>query len=551
MSVRNGMLLLLALSTLLFLGACGGGSSTHVVPPPSGGFSNSSLNGTYVFSVSGVDFNSAPFAIVGAFTANGNGGISGGTLDINDLNSAQFTSGPIPNASISSSSTYSVSVDGRGQANLMTGTATPFGTITLDFVLSTGSHGLVTEFDNNASGSGTLDVQTSGTTPTGSYAFSFSGADFNGDPFATVGNFALGTGGAISSGLEDFNDAGFGSPDETLSGTVVLGPSLTPATSLGTSLSTAGNGGPLIFDVYAIDASHLKFIEMDTFATLSGDAFSQASNAFPTSSTLAFTLEGFAPFSTTNPSPASAGGFMVTDSSGNIGATSTEDADNNGTVTSAPLSFTAQTTASGTGRYTLGTFTGFFGGSNYAAYPYSSAGGGGLLLLEIDTTGSGIMVGAALTVSPAATFASGQGYGLNLTGDNFNNGVEVDDIAEFVANSTGTTVSGFIDENNDPGGTPVFQQTLTGTYAAPDSSGRGAITVPSVNTLNGGLGLTFYTVDGTTFPFIETDGGQVSSGVFVLQNASAAAAAASAHSHVFVVHSLVQAHTARTKKTAN
>ena len=75
MSVRNGIALLLALSTLLFLAGCGSGSNSPApVPPPSGNFSNANLNGTYVFSVSGTDSTGAPYAIVGTFTANGSGG---------------------------------------------------------------------------------------------------------------------------------------------------------------------------------------------------------------------------------------------------------------------------------------------------------------------------------------------------------------------------------------------------------------------------------------------------------------------------------------------
>src|ERR1700693_1112526 len=96
MSVRNGTVLLLALSALLFLAACGSNNITHPVDPPSGNFSNSNLNGTYVFSVLGVDQgNGAPYAIVGALTANGSGGITGGAFDINDEDTLEFTNGPI------------------------------------------------------------------------------------------------------------------------------------------------------------------------------------------------------------------------------------------------------------------------------------------------------------------------------------------------------------------------------------------------------------------------------------------------------------------------
>jgi hypothetical protein len=540
MSLRNGMLLLFGLSTLLFLGACGNSGTTQAVPPPSGGFSKSNLNGTYVFSVSGIDFVGAPFAMVGTFTANGNGGISGGTFDINDQDITVFPS-PIADAAISGSSTYTLGVDGRGQANLIT--TTPFATITLDFVLSTSSHGLVTEFDNNATGSGTLDIQTAGITPTGTYAFSFSGFPFSSStPYATVGNFTLT--GTSAAGLEDFNEGGINVlVQQTLTGSVEV--SNPPSTSL-----TFPSIDTLAFDVFPIDAGQLKFIEMDQFATLSGDAFSQTSTTVPTNATLAFTLEGASAVAT----PFAAGGFMVTDAAGNITVASTEDYNDDGNVSPTPSGNFTGTYAplpSGSGRNEISfpSGSGFVGGTTYAAYPST----GGLLLLEIDNVG--VMSGVA-SVQTSTAF-SADGYALNLQGDFLSTGAEVDDIAEFVANTTGTTITGLLDENTDTNGIVATGAAFSsGVYTTPDAKGRGSIstnvgTSSSNTTLNGGFFLNFYSVDGTNFPFIETDSGQVAAGVFVLQNASAAAAAASAHSHVFVVHPLVQAHTTRTKKTGN
>jgi hypothetical protein len=540
MSLRNRFVLAALLFSLAVLAGCGSSNGTsNPVPPPTGTFSNSSLNGTYVFSVSGTDSLGAPYAIVGSFSANGSGGITGGTLDINDANTSIFTSGPIPNSAIASNSSYGVGVDGRGKAAL--GTSTPFGTITLAFVLENSSHGLVTEFDNTASGSGTLDVQTAGTTPTGSYAFGFSGYSVTAaTPLATVGNFALGSGGSLT-GLQDFNEGGIlAYPNETLTGSLVVGPSSTPTTTLTTP---AFNG--LIFDVYSIDATHLKFIEMDTFATLSGDAFSQTSGTMPTGP-MAFTLQGFYPASTST--PFAAGGFMVTDGGGNITSASTEDYSEGSNISSAPGPFTAAYTAAGTGRYTLDNFATFVGGTSYAAYPSS----GGVLLLEIDNTG--ITMGAAYPQTSGATFAAGEGYGLNLTGiflgSSVINPAEVDDIAEFTANSTGTTAIGVIDENYAPSGFPTYSLALNGTYAPPDSNGRGQISANAGNsttsTLNGGFILNFYTVDGTTFPFIELDGGQVASGVFVKQSPTAASSAI-AKPRLFVMPPLIKAHSAREK----
>jgi len=533
MSVRKGIVLLVALSALLFLAGCGSSNGVGVgVAPPSGSFSVSNLNGTYVFSVSGTDeVNGTPYAIVGSFTANGNGGITGGSLDINDVAFAESSPvvPPVANASINSNSTYKIGADGRGQAVLVNSTL--FGNITLDFVLSSSSQGLVTEFDSVGTGSGTLDLQTAGTTPVGSYAFSFSGADFSptGGAYATVGNFTIGSGGAIA-GLEDFNVNTFGYPDQALGGQLVVGPSSSPSTTLSTN-----KFGALIFDVYAIDATHLKFIEMDTFATLAGDAYSQTTTTIP-AETMAFTLEGIYPADTAF----AGGGFMTTD--GSTGITGTEDVTEGESVSVSPLSFTASYGSTETGRYTLTNFAGgsFTGSSVYAAYPSS----GGLLLLEIDD--SGIAAGAGYAQS-STTFAASQGYGLNLSGLNLSAGSEVDDIAEFAANSTGTTVTGLIDENSVVEGPATLGQVLSGTYTPPDSNGRGSILVPSADTLNGGLLLTFYTVDGTNFPFIETDGGQVSAGIFIEQNPSSVSPAV-AKSHMFVVRPLIRPHAAKLRK---
>jgi hypothetical protein len=546
MSVRNGIVLLVALSTLLFLAACGsnGTSAATPVAPPSGAFSNSNLNGTYVFSISGIDASGAPYAMAGTFTANGSGGngkggITGGTLDIND--SSVFTT-PAAGVSINSNSTYSVGADGRGQAVIGTNITSstpgqPFPNLTFDFVLQDSSHGLITEFDTFGSGSGTLDLQAANTTPTGTYAFSFAGATPTGSSWATVGNFAV-TGSTIA-GLDDLNEGGIlpyvGS---TLTGSLVLGPSATPATTL----SIDNNGSSVFngtFDVVAIDGTHLKFIEMDNAATLSGDAYSQTSAAFPTG-TLAFTLDGVS-----SGQLYAAGGFMSSATT----ITGTEDYNVGGTnVSTTPAAFSAAYTAGGTGRYTLGSFATFVGGTSYAAYPSS----GGLLLLEIDATG--ITFGAAYTQTAGATLAASQGYGMNLSGVNLSGtgsgAVEVDDIAEFVT-ASGGTITGIIDENFNPGGGPTLGIPLSsGTYGAIDSNGRyGVSATASTNTtgtLLGGFTLTAYAVDGTTFPFIEVDAGQVATGVFVLQNPSASGAGL-AHPHMFVVRPLVQPHLAKKK----
>jgi hypothetical protein len=552
MSVRNVFVLLLALSALTFLVACGsnGNGIINPTPPPTGGFSTSNLNGSYVFSISGLDQGGFPYVAVGSFTANGSGGISGGAVDINDTG---FTSGAIANAPLSGSSNYTVGLDGRGTINLVfqNSSNNPFtgsNSITLKFVLQDSFHGLVTEYDNNATGSGTLDQQTTGVTPTGTYAFLLSGNSFSSNgPLALAGNFAVGSGGALT-GLEDFNEGGASVyAGVTLSGTLVAGPSSTPATTISNPL----NNGLQTYDVYVIDANHMKIIETDTFATLSGDAYAQTSATLPTTAgTLAFTLFG------DNASGIEAlGGFMATDGNGNITSSSSEDFNTGTGASSAAGSFTGTYTAAGTGRYTFGSFTNFVGGTSYAAYPSS----GGVLLLEIDSPGltAGITAGAAYPQTAGAAFASSQGYGLNLTGDNLlgSPAVEVDDIAEFTAN-TNATITGILDENWAAGGGPSGDLAFvssSSSYGAIDSNGRFGLSSEignsNVSTLEGGFNLILYAVDGTMFPFIEIDGSQPAVGMIIEQNAAATTPfSVTGHSSMYVPRPMVVPHTLKEVK---
>lgn len=553
MSLRNRLIAPAILSTLAILSGCGGGGSgiTNPIPPPTGSFSNSNLNGTYVFSVSGSDFNGAAYALVGTFTANGSGGITGGAYDMNDGQFSTNSIAPVADQAITGGS-YSVQVDGRTRVTL--NTSTPFsgggGTsgITLDLVLQDSSHGLVTQFDSNATGSGTVDLQTSGVTPTGAYAFSLSGATVSGEAFAAIGNFTIGSTGIT--GLIDVNEGGIlPFANEGLTGSLAMGPSTTPATTL------SSGGLNATFDVFAIDATHLKVIEMDATNILIGDAYSQTSAAMPVG-TLAFTLTGCAPCNSTTFNPEAMGGFIVTDGNGNITSASSEDYNVGGTSNSAgPFSAVYAPTSSGTGRYQLSGFSSFVGGTTYAAYPSS----GGLLLLEIDN--AGLSLGAAYPQTSSTGFAASQGYGLNLTGTNLTGAssyygssgpAEIDDIAEFGSAASGGTVSGVIDENY-AGGSPNYGLALTsGTYSGPDSSGRYSLSAAAGNqnnsTLNGGFNLLFYTADGVTFPFIEIDNNQVATGVFVQQSSSAASSSAAVKSTMFFAPPIFRPHVLKKKQ---
>lgn len=486
MSLRNLFVLSIALVGFAVLVGCGGSSPGVAVPPPGGSFSNSSLSGTYVFSTSGVDVNGLFLLITGSLQANGSGGITGGMIDINSA--AGISSTPI------SSGSYSITSDGRGQASLSSNSPLSNG-ITLNFVLTSTSHGLVTEFDSFATGSGNIDLQSSGALQT-SYAFSFSGITVSGNtevPFAMAGAFTLDGNGNITAGVADINNNGnsTGTTALPLTGTVTAG---TPGTAvLATSAGTLGN-----FHVYMVDPTHLKFIETDPFPVMAGDAFTQQTSV--PSGVLAYMMQG----ADLSGFPVGMGGFMTTNSANSLISAGLQDYNDAGTVAS--VAFSGSYTALAGGRSVV-TLNNFYNGDNgivsptvtFAAYPTS----GGLQFLEVDS--AGLTTGVALAQT-ATSFATAQGYGLNLTASN-GNGFEEDDIAEFTVASP--TFKGLLDVNDQ--GSRTRGISLSGQFAPdPAVAGHGSA---SSNQFN----YNYYVVSSSTTLILETDRNQVGVGGFELQ----------------------------------
>jgi hypothetical protein len=514
---RNKFVLLLTLFGLNFLVACSGSvSSSPPGAPSSSVFGTSSLNGAYVFSSTGLGLSSGSslLTMVGILTPNGNGGITGGTVDLigGNLGTSSPAAQPITGGS------YSVGADGRGQINFDTTTHAGAITITLDFVLISSSRGLVTEFDSHGTGSGTIDLQSAVTQSqlAGSYAFAVSGTTANGaSPTATVGGFTLDSTGAILTGQEDVNNAGSysGAPSQILTNSAVL-LRTTPATA--TIASSAGTS--YTFDVYPIDSGHLKFIENDAQRLVSGDAYTQGSS-IPTGQ-LVFTLAG----EDTTGLPLDSGGWL-TSSSATITA-GLQDFNDGGSVGQANNVSGSISAVSG-GRSVL-SLSGFVNGAankapgnyRFAAYPFTlSAGGAGMRLLEID--GLGITSGAAYAQT-SKTLAASQGYGLNLSLLNLNEvgvgsivALEEDGIAQFTTTASG--LSGFVDLNSG-GGMLNAGKALTGSFPAPvDSNGRGTATTPPFD-------FDFYVVNSSTCLLLLTDT-QIGTGLFELQNAAGASGA--------------------------
>ena len=475
--------------------------------------------------------------MTGSLTANGSGGITGGTVDILDLEVADQSYRPADHR-------WELQrLNGRpGQIHFNTTLNNTNGTpqaitFTLDFVLISSSHGLVTEYDANGTGSGTLDLQSAVTQSqiASSYAFGVSGAGNSGLPVALVGAMTLDSTGSVTTGIEDINNDGGAAagPSGTAlstSSNVILG--ATPGTAL-----IASSLGTFSFDVYPIDNTHLKFIENDGISILSGDMYTQATSI--ASGQLVYTMAGS---ETNNPSgttPIDVGGWLT-----NAGGTITageEDYNDGGSVgTDTSLSGAFATLAGGRSTLTLNSFVNGAASDlpepyTFAAYPFAYSGGTGIQLLEIDN--AGVTSGAAYPQISTSLATPPQGYGFNLSG--FNSIGEEDDIAEFVTTSTATNTpsisfSGIVDLNNQTG--LASGRALDGSYSGTDGFGVG-----SGATTNYIASFNFYVVNPTTYLVLETDDAEVAIGTFEQQGSPSAGAA---QGPVSLFRPVARAHTA-------
>jgi hypothetical protein len=493
-SSRNRFVLTsLALLTLAFLVGCGS-SSPSATPPPTGGFTNSSLNGTYAFSTAGLDGGNEYIAFAGVFTANGSGQITGGTLDVVD---PEF-SPPVTTGMTITGGSYNVGVDGRpssgsGLLNL----ATSSGTFPFDFVVSSSGGGLITYFDNGnfaGTGSGSYALQSTvaqSNVDSQSYTFNVAGLNTGGTAFAMAGSFTLDASGNVSAGVVDVNNSNIATCTSTGCGMSAGALNLAETPCIFGFSSTAISP---CFDVFPVDATHLKFIETDDAFFTTGDAYTQ-STSVPAGNNV-FALAGL---DLSAGGPFTAVGLLVTDGGGNITSSSTEDindayAGTNGT----PIVGYTGTYSTVTGGRATMTLNGFDNGLNglgcgncqFAIYPST----GGMQIIEIDN--AGFTTGTSYQQASSPTFASGAGYGMNIAGSNIfeSSEIEEDDIAEFT--NTSGTLTGLIDFNDQ--GSTTFNPNggYSASYAADSSgiAGRGIVTSGNNNSYD----MATYVVDSST-----------------------------------------------------
>ncbi len=269
--MRKILLTLLCVVALGALVACGDsnfGNRTPVPTPPSNGnnagFSNASLKGTYVFAANGITPSSL-FAVVGQFSADGNGIITAGTRDtVNDIG-GQTLNEPI-------TGTYSIDQDGRGQA-VLNGS---FGQVIYRFVLRGTGEGTLFQISNSNDATGRILPLPNPLPPVVNvpvtYIVRLDGEDRLRNTYGAVGALTFSATGNAVNGILDENDNGTFNAQLTATG------SYTPGSSRGT-VTFSANGVSHNFVFYPVAQNRIELVSTDKSFFLHGYGYAQSSPA--------------------------------------------------------------------------------------------------------------------------------------------------------------------------------------------------------------------------------------------------------------------------------
>lgn len=485
------------------------------------GYSTSSLQGQFAFSLSGTNA-SGRFFRAGSFFADGTGGLNSVLEDVNT--SAGVTATPI-----SATGSYTMGADGRGTLQFNDG-LTP---ATFNFVLVNGSQLQIIGFDSSGTASGQANTQTAAvfsgaplSALSGTYVFDFAGAH-GANRLSQIGEFSADGAGNVRGGSIDVNDGGalsqlliFGSqticpqnslPPAASSYTVSSNGRGTLALNTITSAATCAAGPSFALDFYVVSQGGAKFVGTDSVLQVGGFTAQQSPNATLDATALngkyAFLLSG----SSAGATITTAGSFTA-DGNGNVPSGEVDENLSPGTpALGLPIVAHAggdNYTVSSNGRG-IASFT--TAGRTYTFVFYLGAVGTNTTAV-FQETDSGIASDGTFTLQRGAPFAlsSIQGnYALAASGVS---GAAVQDSAgQVAANGTGSITAGEIDTNT--GGTTLAPgQAATGSYTAPDAMGRSLLTLNS-----GSANFAAYVVSPTQVYLLGIPSGQPATGTLLRQ----------------------------------
>jgi len=401
------------------------------------------LSGPYTFYMNGWD-DVAPYSVAGTIVLDGSGNITGGEQDSFNLNSDEFFSADVI---MPATAAVVIGDDGRGTITITPTMAAPE---TLSITVVNDNHALITEFDLHATTGGSLDLQTApASVPNNGNAFAIFD---NWDCFSFGGVFTS-NGTAITGGEADDNDEGSATLDMDVSGSV------TAPDSMGRGTITIHNTEQdldMQYTYYVVGPEVFRIIETDEDFFGAGSIFGQGSATFSSSS-----LTGNFVFGQSGETEmalgfyAAAGQFTADGTSTLTAGVADVNAGVGDPVLAGDISDSTYT-VDGDGYSSImlvgGTTDPLFQFGAYfvdpalnIADPNSSSGGGGALMIDVDTEaiGAGIIVPQASGATFTGNYAIAQDGIYDLA-----SAFEVFDLVGQVTSDGSSTFSGLADYND-------------------------------------------------------------------------------------------------------
>ena len=443
---------------------------------------NAELNGHYAALSSGFEDSTGTMRVsVASFTADGNGNITNGINDTNDVSGAQ--------ASVAFTGTYTLGADNRGTITLSeVGVGGP--PLTIAFAVGEIQGGIATKarfirFDD-VSGTGKRE---SGVLlrqdPTafnlasvkGNYAFGDSGSKTsNGAPHSDVGFVTADGNGNFTTGLID-TDSGGGTNSSAISGTYTA-----PSASNGrftSTLTVAGLGGAITETLYVVSANQVIYISINSAGTTvtSGTAQLQVPPAGgfslgSLSGNSVFSVQGLQAGASSNVHI----GALSPDGNGNF--TAAFDGNESGTSSSGTATGTYTVAANGRSVLTFTTVTGGGGGGIQPAIVYLDGPNQGFVGFTDGSASEGIIEPGGSGFTNATLSGN---YFVGTLGPTENQVNDFSGVASF--DGIGTALQVTLDQSK-PGGILQADQTLSTSYAVA-ANGRFTFTDESGETIVG------------------------------------------------------------------
>jgi hypothetical protein len=487
---------------------------------------NALLSGQYSFLFNGFD-TSGPVMLAGTLTANGDGGITAGTIDSNRLSGVALAGSIVaPGGAKPPGSTYVMGSDGRGtmELNFAFGQNTP---IVVDYDLVMDSNGNVTFFEDyttktsvdpgHTHGEGVMKPVVGPATFgsanfSGNYAFELPGYDLKGNPAALAGVIHSDGTTTLSPGTGDFNDAGTYNGQLSLSGNYTFNTG-----TQGTAALTFAPNAPQVtlnFDYFFVTPSDIFFIETDrntntllpTVFRLAGELILQQTSAVFNGTTLqGVSVASGTGIGSSGNASVFAGLLTATLCNQTAPVSLAYDENNGGVINGGavpPISFTGGTCAiTSTGR---ASFTGL--GTSAALTRLAAA--------YLIGPGQGFLIGSDTAVTTGRLEQQTSGPAFALTSFMGGYTLSAPFIAEAaVPNLIGQTtadgmgnIAGTVDEINATGASaPNLAQVLSGTFSSPAANGRGTITATGTVPTGFPTDSVFYIVSPSSVRVISSD----------------------------------------------